>query len=179
MHRTKFGVIVTLVTLLSTAAIARSDDLLRQVVSAGGISADVTIGTDLQRGFYRVDVIFRQLTNATNVRVGCLSAYRDFTYDLRDASGRPVPVNKTGIENPPFGETTQIISSSALPKGYTMPSCSQSGVNASTRLALLSVIYPHLAPGRYTLHMIFSPRGSSQTVALQPVVLVVASHPVP
>lgn len=158
-----------LLSAFFTIAAGASPQEVRQTVSAAGISADVHIGPDLQHGGHRVDVTFHQISNSTNVHVACLSVYRDFTYQLEDATGRTIALNQSAIEHPPFGESYGNQSEFALPAGRATPSCeSFDWKTAPNRVALLSVIYPNLPPGEYTLRMAFSPRGSGLIAPLAP-----------
>lgn len=167
--RYSLGFIITVVSVLLVAGAGTSAQQLRQSVSVAGVSADISIGSDFQHGGHRVDVVFRQESNNTNVQVACLSVYRDFTYKLADASGHTIAVNEAAIEHPPGGEYTNAIDAFTLPKGRTLPTCSETHLKAAKRLALLSDIYPALPPGTYTLRMAFAPRGTSQSAQLPPI----------
>lgn len=159
------------VALFIPSAVAFSSQTSQQMVSAAGVTADVSISQDWQHGGLRLDVLFES-RNSPQVHTGCLSAYKDFSYELRDYAGRVVPADKSVLENP---QPETFEAPSEWSTGKPIP-CSVLDAPNVNRFAALYEIYPSVRPGTYTLYVIFEPRGTNQRAALTPLAIIVGNN---
>lgn len=140
---------------------------LHQTVVLDGVSADVSVFRAAQTGAHIVRIGF--FSSSPSAHPQCLSAYRDFTYVLRDSGGHIVPVDKGVLAHPPFESPMM----SAI-KGPTREvPCERRSDSGALREAELRYLYPRLPNGSYTLQMFFWPRGGSQKAALKPISFIV------
>jgi hypothetical protein len=173
-------------TALALAApiVAKADSsiLLHQSVSLPGATAEATVGPAAhgQPG-YRVDLVFQFSANSP-IDPECVSIYRDIRYVLRDANHRVMPLNEEAMRRPVEMEHSIGEGHSPVPGVKVLPSrapCSNHFGGGASRHVDLLEIYPHLAPGTYTLYMSFAPRGMSQEAGFKPVRITVdAQHPI-
>jgi hypothetical protein len=101
--------------------------------------------------------------------VGCLSAYRDLRYELKDSANRVIPLNSHTLQNPPYDGPRMLepVVANAKPRdcSYNAPA------GKWYTEAFLSALYPNLQPGRYTLSITFAPRSKPQSVTLKTITL--------
>lgn len=172
---------VAIVLGLTIAAKADNKFLLQQTVSVPGASAKAAIWPDPYQPGYRVDVVFRIRPN-TPLDPECMSIYRDIRYVLRDANNRTIPPNQAAMRRPVELEYSMGEGHSTRPGDQVLPSrapCSIHTGGEAGRHLELDELYPHLAPGTYTLYMTFAPRGISQHASFKPVHITVdAQHPI-
>lgn len=156
------------------AGAAPVPEVLHQTVYVDGSSAEAIITPDYQHGGHRVDVIFRA-SKGSAVRIACVSAYRDVHFELRDGAGNVIPINQQALENPRYGESSDVWSVSK--SGSEIP-CADQALQQQKLVAFLTPLYPHLSPGSYTLRIAFAPRGRTQRAKFAPVRISVDSqHP--
>lgn len=90
-----FTILLVLMAFIPSAA-APKWWLLDQKVTVDNVAAQVSVipaGPD-----YAIEVHFE----SSSYPVGCLSAYRDLHYELRDSNGRIIPVDPQTLAYPPY-----------------------------------------------------------------------------
>lgn len=96
----------------------------------------------------------------------CLSAYRDFRYELLDSTGRIVPIDSQIFVHPPQQFDIQ--------DHWPRIPCEKLWNHQGQTLVWLRRLYPSLSNGAYTLHITFAPRGlGNQQVTFAPIHLVI------
>jgi hypothetical protein len=133
-----------------------------QKLIVGGVATTITVAPAGPNHF-EIDVVFRSSTYP----VGCLSAYRDLHYELRDADNQIIPVNQQTLRNPPYEgprEFTHVVKGS---HGHDCAANAPAGI--WPEFARLSALYPALPSGKYTLNISFAPRGWAQHADFAPV----------
>jgi len=170
---------ITIRTVAFLAAVASSQcpgyasDLLSETVTAGGVTATVTVAPSASvRNDFLIWVTFKTSKDSV-YPVGCLSAYRDLRYTLRDGDGNLIPVDQETLQHPPF-EGPSIV----LPHPGVSQSCADRAPNGVLLLhARFSALFPNLVPGTYTLRVSFTPRGTSQSADFAPVLINIQTAP--
>jgi hypothetical protein len=113
--------------------------LLNQNLTVGGITVMLDV-EQMARNQYEISAAFK----SSSYPVGCLSTYRDFHYELRDSSGRVIPVNEAALaQQQDEGQinlhiTTKMVRQSPPPCEQNAPMGWWEG------RALLSVLYPQI-----------------------------------
>lgn len=107
--------------------------------------------------------------------VGCLSAYKDLRYELRDINNRIIPVNQQALESPQL--EGHILEPRFVGAHHSCSANASKGVWDTT--AWLYVLYPNLPPGKYTLNISFAPRGWAQQADFAPVHITIKPSPRP
>lgn len=164
-----------LVFSLSLPAHAATPDLYpvvySQTVTLDGVVVRVTVRTDSSgspKKTHWISVGFHVDNGSSFVNKDCLTANRDFRYQLVNNDGREIPINQRVLDQ------TNVSPVSSVPG---TGSC-KTRPGWSSRLLPLGPLYPKLPFGAYTLHMTFAPRGFSEEAALAPLRLVVdRGHP--
>lgn len=88
----------------------------------------------------------------SNYALPCLSAYRDFRYELVDETGHVVPVDPQILAHPPQELRIQ--------NHWPRIPCERQWAHQGQTLVRLTTLYPNLANGIYTLRITFKPRGA-------------------
>jgi hypothetical protein len=147
-----------------------ASDSFAQKLIAGSVAATMRVEPAGPNNF-QIEVEFRSSTYP----VGCLSAYRDLHYELRDADNQIIPVNQQTLKNPPYegpGEFMHVVKGS---HGHNCAANAPAGV--WPEFAQLSALYPNLPPGKYTLRISFAPRGWEQHADFTPVPITIEPRP--
>jgi hypothetical protein len=161
-------IVATCLASVGAAAIADGVSLMHQTVNIDGISADVVVwgGLDVAREGYGVGAWFR-VANGSRVRVACLTINKDFQYELTNDRGHVIPIDKKVLDE-------MDITPSNI--GVVGDCRVVSNVGQQTfKYLILAPLYPNLAPGTYTLHITFAPRGVSGRAELPPVQITVGN----
>lgn len=145
--------------------------LLNQRVVLGDVAATVIVYPPGGNEFY-IQVHFESSTYP----IGCLSAYQDLQYELFDATNnRTIPINQQAVEHPPFNEG-QVVNHVVKGANTGSPCSSNAPMGVWKARARLSVLYPNLPPGKYTLQIIFAPRGIEQRATFSAFPISVEAH---
>jgi hypothetical protein len=135
-----------------------------------GVSASIYVAV-FPGGRSALSVEFTRTSNSP-YPVGCLTAYHDLQYELRDEEGQLISVNSSALERPPSEAPHHMehtISSNYV-RGPV--DCHTLATHKSERRADLQALYPHLRRGSYTLRITFAPRemtGASSVLNLIPI----------
>gem|GEM_PF-6915226 len=166
MTRLLAAMIVTCVTSIGTVAMAGTS-LLHQTVGVDGVSAEVAVwgGLDVSREGYAVGATFR-VAKGSAINVWCLTMNQDFHYKLTNSRGQIVPVDQKALEG-------MNISPSDL--GIVGDCRAMPNEGRNFKVLMLLPLYPNLAPGTYTLHITFAPRGVSGRAELPAVQITVGN----
>jgi len=170
--RLRAMLIVATLTVCSVSTAGSHE--LKQTVTAEHLSAAVWI-FPVSTSDYEIYVTFRSSEPAIHP-AGCISVYRDFQYTLIDANGRLVPIDQAILAHPPFEHPLISLSSSDIGRPYD---CRRSGVQQSDARTFLSKLYPKLAPGNYTLRVMFAPRGLTSHVPLTSMAITISTKIAP
>lgn len=160
-----FTIAASIVTFALTCPAIASTTIVQRV-NVQGITATTTVSplgdTDLQ-----IQTTFASSTYP----VGCLSAYRDMRYELRNSANRVVLIDSRTLQHPPYdGPRTLVHVTTNAPRR----DCSHNAPQGSWfTQAYFSALYPNLEPGRYILIITFGPRSARQSATLTPITLTV------
>ncbi len=147
---------------VQTATRSAQLDSAAQKLIAGGVAATIQVAP-IGRNDFEIDVVFRSSTYP----VGCLSAYRDLQYELRDTDNRIVPVNQRTLKSPPYEGPGTI---NHATKGDRHDGCAAKAPQGVwPEFARFSALYPNLPSGKYTLHITFAPHGTTQHADFAPI----------
>ena len=141
-----------LAAMLSSPVRAQSPGVIGQTVTAGGVTTTMNV-SPIGRNDWMVEFRFESKTYP----VGCLSAYRDARYELRNSRKQIVPVDQQTLAHPPYDGPSVVEPVSMRFSDRTK--CSAPNGVWLTR-AKISALYPNLAPGAYSLKITLVPRGS-------------------
>jgi hypothetical protein len=132
--------------------------------SVNGVSASLSVNV-FPDGRAALGVTFAS-TSASTYPVGCLNAYKDLRYELRDPSGQVVPANPGALAHPPIDAPA--VSMHAVSRKYRQgaENCYAAVPHINDRGADLQALYPHLRRGTYTLYVTFAPRGMNGATAV-------------
>jgi hypothetical protein len=136
--------------------------------SIDGVSASLSVNV-FPDGRAAVGVTFAN-TSASRYPVGCLNAYKDLRYELRDPGGQVVPENSATLSHPPIdfpGVRIHVISQNYR---HGAVDCHAVPTRLNDRGANLQALYPHLRRGTYTLRVMFAPTEmNGASAAMDPV----------
>lgn len=149
-----------------TGGVTGAAPLLEKRITLAGISATIHV-TEPAENQYIISVSFPA---GSKYPVGCLSAFRDFRYDLRDSAGNIVPVNQHALAHPPYD--------GPVVNGPPRP-CSLRGAGGWGVRAQLSSLYPNLPSGTYSLTITFVPHGTGKIAVLPPVSIIISDGTTP
>lgn len=177
---------LTLIAILLLAAVAicpsgaqtAAPFILDQKVTVSDLSATVTVQR-MRFNWIAIGVRFE-----SSSFVSCLSVYKDLRYKLRDEEGTVVPISQETLNSPPFEGATANHVTTAKRQDHQNDGCAPQpgmpGVKVIVGRTFLSDLYPHLAPGKYTLHITFAPRDLSGKAELADVPIeILANQPAP
>jgi hypothetical protein len=114
--------------------------------------ANITATLDAMQLPANAQIVTNFASPATaNYALPCLSAYRDFRYELVDGAGRIVPVDPQILAHPPQELDIQ--------DHWPRIPCERQWAHQGQTLVRLRTLYPNLSNGVYTLRITFTPRG--------------------
>ena len=140
-------------------------ELLHQTVSVDGHRQRPLLRASINTVVTASMSIFRASRGST-VHIACLSSHRDLRYELRDSSGKVVPINEQALK--PYGESTWAGPVYVKGKGKDVP-CADQEWQQTKLVTILAPLYPDLAPGTYTLQITFAPRGHTHQARFAPI----------
>jgi hypothetical protein len=163
---------LALIAAASCGSHGSASDSFAQKLIVAGVATTITVAPAGLNNF-EIDVVFRSSTYPA----GCLSAYRDLHYELRDPDNQIIPVNQQTLKNPPYEGPRDF---EHVVKGSHGHSCAANAPQGVwPEFARLSALYPNLPPGKYTLHISFAPRGWAQHADFAPVPITIKPSPKP
>jgi hypothetical protein len=150
MRRILFAFAVALfIATLSSPVRAESSGVIGQAVRTGDLKTTVHVSP-----FGRYDWMVEFKFESKTYPIGCLSAYRDARYELRDSRNQIIPVDQQTLAHPPYDGPSVVEPVSVR---FGQPNCSSPSGVWLTR-AKISALYPNLETGAYTLKVSLSPR---------------------
>jgi hypothetical protein len=159
-----FAVAALLAAIVSLSGFGSATELFRQELVVGGVTATVSVKP---YPFVQNDFLIEVEFKSSKYPVGCLSAYRDLRYELRDSDGRLVPVSQQALKHPPY-EGSQLVMHPVV--GGPPRNCATNTNNGIWRAhSVFSALYPSLPLGKYTLRISFTPRETGQHADFAPV----------
>jgi hypothetical protein len=164
-------IVVACATAMGSTALAAGILLLHRTVEVDGVSAAVAVygGIDVSREGYAVGATF-QVAKGSPVFVACLTINRDFQYELTNSRGQVIPIDQKALEG--MDITPRDVG--VIGDCRVVPNVGQK----MFKYLMLAPLYPNLAPGTYSLHVTFAPRGVSGRAELPPVQITVGNgHP--
>jgi hypothetical protein len=146
--------------------------LLDESVTAGGVKVTINV-VQPTRNEYLIEAKFE----SSSYPVGCLSAYRDLHYELLDSHNHVIPIDAATVAHPPYeGQVNNHVTSDMVGKP-PRPCAENAPGGIWPARAILSDLYPQLAPGDYMLHVSFAPHGSAQLAEFHPVRIEIVPAP--
>jgi hypothetical protein len=147
-------------TISQVAEVSAQDVISSQKASARGLLIKVSIMYTPVDHRVLVRSVFTN-SEGSNYNVQCLNVYRDFSYQLRDASGQLMHGDTEAWKKHLDTGSEQGLTVSCEKLSRIWPQ--------KTSSAFLNYLYPNAAHGSYTLQMTFTPRDRAERVAFSPV----------
>jgi hypothetical protein len=166
-----FAGVALMAAVASCARGGYPGDLLFQKVTLNDIAATARVYVF---GLNSIPIEFHFVSST--YPVGCLSAYRDVRYELRDMNNRIIPVDQQALERP-HDEGQMLNHVLTRPSPYPCAANAPMGV-WNTR-AWFDALYPNLPPGKYTLRIAFAPRGTVEQAVFSAVAITIRPSPSP
>lgn len=164
-----FAILLATAEVASLGTFGSAANAVKEKVVLGGIAATMTVIP-----VFESDFLLRFQLSSSTYPTGCLSAYRDFRYELRSASGQIIAVDPEILKHPPY-DGPKIVSGKAGNRGYGCEGNAIEGVWQTT--SRLSPLYPNLPPGNYTLRVTLAPRDMTQHADFVPVPISILPDP--
>ena len=168
-QRRTLSVVALVAAVASYHNVGSAYEFLNERLVVGDVATTVRV-VSFGRNDFAIQVHFV----SSKYPVGCLSAYRDLHYELRDSNNRVIPINQQTLAHQQWeGQGYQHV----IARATAHPCAENAPMDVWDARAVFSMLYPNLSPGKYTLHISFTPHDSAQHADFTPVPITIEPSP--